>query len=49
MFQRKQQIPSGARSGGIFHQSTDLETVEDVEYHYQFGEVIQKKNLKLFK
>ena len=43
MFRRKQQSPSGTRSGGISHQSTDLQTMEDVEYHYQIGEGIQKK------
>ena len=43
MFRRKQQSPSGARSGGISHQSTDFQTVEDVEYHNQIGEGIQKK------
>ena len=42
MFRRKQQSPSGARSGGISHPSTDFQTVEDVEYHYQIGEGIQK-------
>ena len=42
MFRRKQQSPSGARSGGISHQSTDFETVEDVENHNQIGEGIQK-------
>ena len=43
MFRRKQQSPSGDRSFGVSHQSTDFETVEDVEYHYQIGEGIQKK------
>ena len=42
MFRRKQQSPSEARSGSISHQSTDFKTVEDVEYHYQIGERIQK-------
>ena len=44
MFRRKQQSPSRARSGGTPHPSTDFETVEDVEYHYQIGEGIQKKH-----
>ena len=43
MFRIKQQSPPGGRSGGISHQSTDFQTVEDVEYHYQIGEGIQKK------
>ena len=42
MFRKKQQSPSGTRSGGISHQSTDFETVEDVEFQYQIGEGIQK-------
>ena len=43
MIRRKQQSPSGARNGGISHQSIYFETVEDVDYHYQIGEGIQKK------
>ena len=43
MSRKKQQSPSGARSGGLFHQATEFEKVEDVEYHYQIGEVLQKK------
>ena len=43
MFRRKLQSPSGARSCGISHQSTDFETLEDVEYHYQIGKGTQKK------
>ena len=43
MFRRKQQSPSGARSCGVSHQSTDFDTVEDVEYQYQIGEGKQKK------
>ena len=42
MFRWKQKSPSEARSGGISNQSNDFETVEDVEYHYQNGEGIQK-------
>ena len=48
MIRRKQQIPSPARSGGLSHQSTGFELVEDMEYHYQIGEGIQK-NLMIFK
>ena len=44
MFRRKQQSPSGAGSGGISHQSTDFETVEDVEYRFQIRDGI-KENL----
>ena len=43
MFRRKQQSPSGVRSGGISHQSTDFKMEEDVEYHYQIGEEVEKK------
>ena len=43
MFRIKQQSPLGDRNGGISHQSTDFKTVEDVEYHYQIGEGLQKK------
>ena len=38
MFKRKQQSPSGARSGNISHWSTDFEAVEHLENHYQIGE-----------
>ena len=44
MFRKKQQTPSGARTGVIYHQSTDFfDTLEDVEYHYTIGKGIQKK------